>query len=174
MGYCRMFEICIIAPGGQTIHKIQLPEGRSVRIGRAKDAEIRLDDPMVSRHHAVIVPGTTGKWLLRDAGSTHGCFVDGKRVVEATLDHGVEVRIGGALLRVDDVTSRVARELDRILDEDDRQGGPVEVEIIGLDGRRSASLEDTFVPANDGDKSLLGGRMRGLRWPGLRSQKDRG
>jgi hypothetical protein len=96
----------------------------------------------------VIVPGAAGRWLLRDAGSTHGCFVGGKRVVEAALDHGVEVRIGGAVLRVDDIGSRVARELDRILEEDEHRAGPVDIEIIGLDGRRSAHLEDTFVPVH--------------------------
>ena len=168
-----MFEISIIAPGGQTLHKVTLPEGRHLRIGRAKDADIRLDDPMISRNHAVIVPGAHGTWLLRDAGSTHGCFVDGKRVVEATVRHGTEIRIGGAMLRIDDVTSRVARELDRILDEDDRSGGAVEVEIIGLDGRRSAHLEDTCVPGADADKPHPAGRARGIKWPGARSHKDR-
>ncbi len=143
-----MIEISVITPEGHTLLKVQPIEGRVMRIGRAKDAELRLEDPTVSRHHAVIVPGAAGRWLLRDSGSTHGCFVNGKRVFEAVLDHGVEVRIGSALLRVDDVGSRVARELDRILDDDELRSGPVEVEIIGLDGRRSAHLDDTFVPAH--------------------------
>jgi len=168
-----MLEICIIAPGGQTVRKVPLPEGRPVRVGRAQDAEIRLDDPMVSRNHAVIVPGNTGQWMLRDAGSTHGCFIDGQRITETPLKHGTEIRIGGAILRVDDVTSRVARELDRILDDDDRQGGPVEVEIIGLDGRRSAHLDDTVAPTTEGEKPHIASLVRGIRWPGTRSNKDR-
>jgi len=143
-----MIEICIITSEGHQVQRMPLIDGRAMRIGRAKDVELRLDDPMVSRHHAVIVPDAAGRWLIRDTGSTHGCYVDDERVEEAALEHGVEVRIGSAVLRVDDVASRVARELDRILDEDEERSGHVEVQIIGLDGRRSAHLDDTVMPGH--------------------------
>lgn len=144
-----MFELCIISAEGHHLHRLPLVDGQRLRIGRARDAEVRLDDPAVSRQHAVIVPGAAGRWLLRDTGSTHGCFVQGKRVFEAVLDPGVEVRIGSAMIRIEDVGSRVARELDRILAESESREDVVEIEIIGLEGRRAAHLEDTFVPAHD-------------------------
>ncbi len=64
-----------------------------IRIGRAPEAEIFLDDVTVSRHHAELRQGAEG-WAIRDAGSLNGTYVNRKRVDDQQLHGGDEVQIG--------------------------------------------------------------------------------
>jgi hypothetical protein len=63
------------------------------RIGRSLAADVRLDDPTISRRHALIVRGPDGARLLDDR-SLNGVFVNGERVEWRTLSHGDEIVVG--------------------------------------------------------------------------------
>lgn len=63
------------------------------RLGRHPDSEIMLDDITVSRRHAEIVQGPSG-YLVRDAGSLNGTYVNQVRVDEAPLHQGDELQVG--------------------------------------------------------------------------------
>lgn len=62
-------------------------------MGRGTDADIRVEDPGVSRNHCEIVVGNPA--MVRDLKSTNGTFVDGNRVEECALQEGSVVKIGG-------------------------------------------------------------------------------
>jgi len=62
-------------------------------IGRGTDADIRVEDPGVSRKHCEIVVGNPA--IIRDLKSTNGTFVDGIRIDECTLTEGAIVKLGG-------------------------------------------------------------------------------
>jgi hypothetical protein len=63
------------------------------RIGRSLAADIRFDDPTVSRRHALIVRQPDGLRVLDDR-SLNGVFVNGERVEWSTLADGDVVVIG--------------------------------------------------------------------------------
>jgi len=65
----------------------------TVRIGRSLSAEIRFDDPTVSRRHALLVQREDGVHVLDDR-SMNGVFVGGERVTSLLLHDGDEVVIG--------------------------------------------------------------------------------
>ena len=73
------------------------------RIGRSLAADVRFDDPTVSRRHALIVQQADGVRVLDDR-SLNGVFVNGERVGEATLKDGDWVGIGRVSLRYVEVT----------------------------------------------------------------------
>jgi FHA domain len=64
------------------------------RIGRSATADIRLDDPSVSRRHALIVSEPDEPLRILDDRSLNGVFVNGKRVEWGTLEDGDELAIG--------------------------------------------------------------------------------
>lgn len=69
-------------------------------LGRILSADLRIDDPRVSRIHALIeIRGE--KVVITDLASSHGTFVNGKRVVEHTLHFGDVIRIGFVDIRVE-------------------------------------------------------------------------
>jgi predicted nucleic acid-binding Zn-ribbon protein len=63
------------------------------RIGRSLAADVRFDDPTVSRRHALIVQQPDGVRLLDDR-SLNGVFVNGERVEWKRLADGDEIVVG--------------------------------------------------------------------------------
>jgi hypothetical protein len=71
----------------------ELPEGWT-RIGRSATADLRLDDPTVSRRHALVVRTDTDELRALDDRSLNGLFVNGRQVEWAPLSEGDELEIG--------------------------------------------------------------------------------
>jgi predicted nucleic acid-binding Zn-ribbon protein len=67
---------------------------RWMRIGRSGAADIQLDDPSVSRRHALIVATEAGTVSALDDRSLNGLFVNGEKVDWAPLRDGDELEIG--------------------------------------------------------------------------------
>jgi DNA-directed RNA polymerase subunit RPC12/RpoP len=72
------------------------------RIGRSLAADIRFDDPTVSRRHALIVRQPDGLRVLDDR-SLNGVFVNGERVEWSALADSDEIVIGRHRLHFIDV-----------------------------------------------------------------------
>ncbi|WP_326598104.1 DUF3662 and FHA domain-containing protein [Streptomyces sp. NBC_01803] len=64
----------------------------SLVIGRSTEADVRIDDPGVSRRHCEIQ--ATDPATIRDLGSTNGIVVDGQHTKRATLRDGSRVVVG--------------------------------------------------------------------------------
>jgi Nif-specific regulatory protein len=101
-----MPRLVVHEPGGVT-SSVQL-DGE-LRIGRGAELEVVLADTKVSRHHATIVCDASG-WVVVDAESRHGTFVNGERVVRHVLCDGDLLHIGSTELRFEHAadTSEVA------------------------------------------------------------------
>ncbi|WP_225824286.1 FhaA domain-containing protein [Streptomyces naphthomycinicus] len=61
-------------------------------LGRSTDADVRIDDPGVSRRHCEIRTGTPS--TIQDLGSTNGIVVDGQHTTRATLRDGSRIVVG--------------------------------------------------------------------------------
>src|ERR1700722_16134313 len=72
---------------------------RVLRIGRARDNDLVLDDPSVSGPHAD-VPTGAGAARLADLGSRNGTFVNERRITVATLSEGDVVGFGTSTFRL--------------------------------------------------------------------------
>ena len=78
-------------------------EGQSLHIGRSPASDIQLEDPSVSRRHAVVAH-RRGRTVLLDDRSLNGIYVNGQRVSEAVLNDGDWIAIGHVSLRYVEVT----------------------------------------------------------------------
>jgi hypothetical protein len=127
-------------------HPLEPP---GIVIGRGAEADLRINDPGISRRHIEIrvlgpsgrsAPGTDGGGTgvtVVDLGSTNGMLVNGARVTQASLDDGGTIRIGNTTMTV-----RVVARHDDHDDHDDfaapgdwRDDGP-----DGLDGWGGSSV----------------------------------
>jgi hypothetical protein len=64
------------------------------RIGRSVAADVRLDNPSVSRRHALIVSEVDHSLRVLDDRSLNGVFVNGELVEWGKLDDGDELTVG--------------------------------------------------------------------------------
>src|SRR5690349_4632825 len=80
----------IVVAGGK---RLVVPPGGAL-IGRSRDADIVLDDSIVSRRHAELSPSGQG-WLIQDLGSTNGVRVNGRHVEGPhPLESGDRIELG--------------------------------------------------------------------------------
>jgi hypothetical protein len=87
-------------------HPVEPP---GVVIGRGTEAQLRINDPGVSRRHAqvrVVLEGSSVRVAIEDLGSTNGIVVDGRRVNHAVLSDGSRVQLGNTLVVVRNPHSR--------------------------------------------------------------------
>jgi ABC-type multidrug transport system ATPase subunit len=70
-----------------------IPLNTSLVFGRGDEIDVKLDDPVVSRRHAMIEAGPNGYRLL-DLQSRAGSFVNGRRFEEHDLVIGDQIQLG--------------------------------------------------------------------------------
>jgi DNA-binding NtrC family response regulator len=79
---------------------VSLPARGQVVVGRGSEADVRVDDPQLSRRHVALQLGGP-QTLLRDLGSLNGSTVGGRKLranEEVALTLGDTVAIGGSVL----------------------------------------------------------------------------
>ncbi|MFD0412926.1 FhaA domain-containing protein [Streptomyces sp. NPDC127108] len=90
------------SPGAQVRRWIEINGNRhqisrpTLVLGRSTDADVRIDDPGVSRRHCEIRTGTPS--TIQDLGSTNGIVVDGQHTTRATLRDGSRIVVGSTTI----------------------------------------------------------------------------
>jgi pSer/pThr/pTyr-binding forkhead associated (FHA) protein len=84
--------VLIVRSGPQAGDRFALGDG-TIRLGRHPDSEIMLDDITVSRRHASITRTAEG-YVVTDAGSLNGTYVNHQRIDQTVLHHGDELQVG--------------------------------------------------------------------------------
>lgn len=101
-----------------------------VTIGRALEADVRINDALASRLHARISTefdsesGET-QYRLLDLNSTNGTRLNGQRVAEAYLKDGDKIFIGERILRfdlLDEIDREFQQRIHRLLAHDELTG----------------------------------------------------
>lgn len=83
---------------GSELLEAQVFERDIIKIGRLASAHLRLEDPKVSRIHAVIEVSEAREASIIDMGSAEGTRVNGEKVSRARLKHGDEIGLGDSRL----------------------------------------------------------------------------
>ncbi|HEV7893931.1 MAG TPA: GGDEF domain-containing protein [Pyrinomonadaceae bacterium] len=105
-------------------------ERDEVILGRALEADVRVNDARASRMHARITverDAATGeaRYRITDLGSTNGTLLNGETVLDAYLQDGDKVTVGEQLLRfdlLDDIDREYQRQIHRLLAHDELTG----------------------------------------------------
>ncbi|MBI5481198.1 MAG: sigma 54-interacting transcriptional regulator [Deltaproteobacteria bacterium] len=98
-GLLSLGRLCFLVLGEGSYVTQVLPESGAVTIGRASGCEIILDQPNVSRKHAVVHLGE--QVTIEDLGSVNGTRVNGQRLKAGqtvTIKPGDQVELGSTVL----------------------------------------------------------------------------
>lgn len=77
-----------------------------IHIGRGLTADVRIADPQISRHHAIIAQRGDRTRVLDDR-SANGTFVNGRPVTVAYLADGDVLRVGGVVLGFAEIVPQI-------------------------------------------------------------------
>ncbi|MER5452592.1 FHA domain-containing protein [Streptomyces sp. NPDC002766] len=119
---------------------------RTVRIGRAADNDLVIDDLVVSRHHAELRALPDGTYEIADLGSHNGTYLNGAPVTAGPVGPGDIVGIGHSVFCL------VGDELQEYVDS-----GEVSLDVqdlaVAVDHGRKTLLDHVSFPV--GEKCLL-------------------
>ena len=105
-------------------------EREEVILGRALEADVRVNDTGVSRQHAKITTvrdetTQTTSYVLTDLDSRNGTFLNGRRIRRETLENGDKIQIGFTIVRfdlLDEIDREYQRQIHRLISHDDLTG----------------------------------------------------
>jgi DNA-binding NtrC family response regulator len=105
--------LCRVMSGDRVVEEVALG-ARPIAVGAARECDLVLADPQVSRRHAELTLCPDGI-RVRDLGSTNGTYWQGTRLTEAVVPLGAAVRVGGTTIRfvAADVPSIAPSERER-------------------------------------------------------------
>ena len=99
---------------GQVLAEYNMSKERYT-IGRLPDNDIRIDNPAVSGHHALVI-NILNDSFLEDLNSTNGTYVNGKIIKKHALQHGDVITVGHHALRfVDGETDEPEDEFQKTM-----------------------------------------------------------
>ncbi len=128
-----------------------------VHIGRELDNALRLSDPSISRHHAMIRQTSEGYEIL-DLQSSNGVLVNGSRVQTAVLQDGDRLTLGQIQITYVDPNAANAAssplgtvrmnptEMAKFQAQQAGKAGPLQTHPTGLPTNPSPTLEPTTPP----------------------------
>ena len=82
----------LVVHQGRTVGEYALRVGRMI-VGRAEDADVRIDDYAISRHHCLIISDDRLS-VIEDLNSRNGMFCKGERVRVHNLNDGDVISLG--------------------------------------------------------------------------------
>ncbi len=105
-------------------------EREEVILGRALEADVRINDTRVSRQHASINAvfnreNETTDYILTDLNSRSGTLLNGQKINRETLQNGDKITVGKHILRfemLDEIDREYQRQIRRLLSHDDLTG----------------------------------------------------
>ena len=169
----------LVALGGDLLATSIPLERAEVTLGRAFDADVRVNDARASRLHACIrveVDANSGQttFKIRDLKSTNGTLVNGRPITEVVLTHGDKILIGSQLFRfelLDEIDRAFQQQIQRLLGHDELTGLLTSKSFFTELSREAARAEqasqsfcvlmmdlDHFKGVNDNHGHLVGNR----------------
>lgn len=105
-------------------------EREDVILGRALEADVRVNDTQVSRQHAKVTAVKSdaegvAEYVLTDLDSRNGTFLNGRRIRREPLQNGDKITIGETILRfdlLDEIDREYQRQIHRLISHDDLTG----------------------------------------------------
>jgi pSer/pThr/pTyr-binding forkhead associated (FHA) protein len=116
----------LLSLDGQVLAEYNMSKERYT-VGRLPDNDIRIDNPAVSGHHALII-NILNDSFLEDLNSTNGTYVNGKIVKKHAMQHGDVITVGHHSLRfIDSEADEPADEFEKTMVISPREAAKLKV-----------------------------------------------
>jgi predicted component of type VI protein secretion system len=136
----------VLSLDGQALAEYNMSKERYT-IGRLPDNDIRIDNPAVSGHHALII-NILNDSFLEDLNSTNGTYVNGKIVKKHAMQHGDVITVGHHSLRfIDSEADEPADEFEKTMVISSREAANLKVPGMTVREAAPATSQPAAAPA---------------------------
>jgi predicted component of type VI protein secretion system len=136
----------VLSLDGQVLAEYNMSKERYT-IGRLPDNDIRIDNPAVSGHHALII-NILNDSFLEDLNSTNGTYVNGKIVKKHAMQHGDVITVGHHSLRfIDSEADEPADEFEKTMVISPRDAAKLKVPGVTVREAAPAPAQPAPAPA---------------------------
>jgi pSer/pThr/pTyr-binding forkhead associated (FHA) protein len=99
-------------------------------MGRILSADLRIDDPRVSRIHALI-ESKNDHLVVTDLASSHGTFVNGKKVIESKVKFGDTIRLGHIQVKLEKGSGKASAQ--SVVSFEGAEVSDTDATLVGID-----------------------------------------
>ncbi len=103
-----MAEITVVL-GSKKLKTVRLVKDHMIFVGRNPESDIHLDNPLVSRKHAMIYQ-RNAIWFIKDLSGKNGLFINGEPVPKSPLHNGYVIGIGKYMLTFSQTRDELERD----------------------------------------------------------------
>jgi pSer/pThr/pTyr-binding forkhead associated (FHA) protein len=137
----------VLSLDGQSLAEYNMSKERYT-IGRLPDNDIRIDNPAVSGHHALII-NILNDSFLEDLNSTNGTYVNGKIIKKHALQHGDAITVGHHTLRfVENESEEPADEFEKTMVISPRDASRMRIPAAAMPQGPAPSAYEAQYPNN--------------------------
>jgi pSer/pThr/pTyr-binding forkhead associated (FHA) protein len=119
----------VLGQDGAVIHTGEFVKDKIV-IGRILSADLRIDDPRVSRIHALIET-KNDHIVVTDLASSHGTFVNDKKVIESKVKFGDTIRLGHIEVKLEKGSGKASAQ--SVVSFDGAEVSDTEATLVGIE-----------------------------------------
>ena len=119
----------VLGKDGAVIHTGEFVKDKIV-MGRILSADLRIDDPRVSRIHALI-ESKNDHLVVTDLASSHGTFVNGKKVIESKVKFGDTIRLGHIQVKLEKGSGKASAQ--SVVSFEGAEVSDTDATLVGID-----------------------------------------
>lgn len=101
-----------VVDGGEVVDTHEFTD-QKIKVGQLASSQLYLDDPKVSRIHAVFEDQGDGTYQVIDLGSASGTYINGEKTTKGVVGDGDEVRFGDTTVQLTVVDLAARRRAEK-------------------------------------------------------------
>ncbi len=125
----------------------------TLKIGRENSNDIVINEPRISRNHAIVTDLGNGTFEVKDLGSTNGTFVNGQRITTQIIRQSDKLEVAGCLVKWFEVITSPKEEKTAINEQPFAK--ILKTITIGASPENNLVIQNNFVSAHHAKISLL-------------------
>lgn len=126
-----------------------------IKIGRDNTNDVIINEPSVSRNHAIVTDLGNGVYEVKDLGSSNGTFVNGQRISQQSIKSGDKLKVAASMVDWEAAfQSSGAKKTDSLITENEF-AKIMKTIMIGSSEDNDIILNNTFVSAHHAKISVL-------------------
>ena len=129
-----------------------------IKIGRDNSNDVIINEPSVSRNHAIITQLADGTYEIKDLGSSNGTFVNGQKIVQQIISSGDKLKVASSMVDWQAAfQDLVTKKMDSFIEESPF-AKILKTILLGSAADNDIVLDSKFISAHHAKISVLKNR----------------